>query len=134
MLVLSRKTNQQIIIGDDIRITLLRIEGNKVRIGIDAPKQIRVLRGELNSERPVTADDSIHSEGQISEREEAFAHPSRIAKPQRGYANSHPSQLFIGTVDRNGDKPQLSGSPLPGVRLSENQRSRAPLAEFISAS
>lgn len=47
MLVLSRKQNQEIIIGDDIKITVLKVRGNLVRIGIEAPKEVRVVRGEL---------------------------------------------------------------------------------------
>ena len=47
MLVLTRKTDQQIMIGDDIKITLLRIRPNSVRVGIEAPRNIRILRGEL---------------------------------------------------------------------------------------
>lgn len=47
MLVLSRKAHQQIQIGDRITISILRIEGNVIRVGIDAPPEVRVLRGEL---------------------------------------------------------------------------------------
>ena len=47
MLVLSRKATECINIGDNIVVTLLEIRGNKVRIGIDAPKEVHVLRGEL---------------------------------------------------------------------------------------
>ena len=47
MLVLSRKEEQTIQIGDDIRITILRIKGNGVRVGIEAPDQVRIIRGEL---------------------------------------------------------------------------------------
>ena len=47
MLVLSRKTNEVVRIGDDIRITVTRIEGGKVTLGIDCPKHLAVLRGEL---------------------------------------------------------------------------------------
>ena len=47
MLVLSRKTSERILIGDDIAITIVRIGPNSVRIGIDAPKSMNIVRAEL---------------------------------------------------------------------------------------
>lgn len=47
MLVLSRKKNESIMIGDDIEITITAIEGDLVRIGIKAPKSVAVYRKEL---------------------------------------------------------------------------------------
>jgi carbon storage regulator CsrA len=47
MLVLSRKTQERIQIGDNVVVTVLRVKGNMVRIGIEAPKDVRVIRGEL---------------------------------------------------------------------------------------
>lgn len=47
MLVLTRKTEEGIVIGDSIRLTVLEIKGNKVRIGIEAPPDVRVHRSEL---------------------------------------------------------------------------------------
>ncbi len=47
MLVLTRKSNQSIMIGDDIEITVLSIMGEKVRIGIQAPREIPVFRKEV---------------------------------------------------------------------------------------
>lgn len=47
MLVLSRKSLQSVTIGSDIRITVIRLEGNQVRIGIEAPRDVRILRDEL---------------------------------------------------------------------------------------
>lgn len=47
MLVLSRKVNQSIMIGDDIEIKVLEIRGDQVRIGIEAPKKIPVHRKEV---------------------------------------------------------------------------------------
>jgi carbon storage regulator CsrA len=48
MLVLSRKSSQQIMIGSDISITVVKIEGNQVRLGIQAPPPVTVLRAELD--------------------------------------------------------------------------------------
>ena len=47
MLVLTRKTREQIRIGDSITVTILRLKGHAVRVGIEAPHEMRVLRGEL---------------------------------------------------------------------------------------
>ncbi len=47
MLVLSRKKNESIVIGDDISIRVVAVRGNRVRIAIDAPEHIRIRRGEL---------------------------------------------------------------------------------------
>ena len=47
MLVLTRKGNQSIMIGDDIEVSVLAIMGEKVRIGIDAPRDVPVFRKEV---------------------------------------------------------------------------------------
>ncbi len=47
MLVLSRKKGQSVIIQDDIEITILETEGDTVKLGITAPKQVPILRKEL---------------------------------------------------------------------------------------
>ncbi len=59
MLVLSRKTDQEIIIGQNVKVTVLQIKGNTVRLGIDAPREVRVVRGELPRD---TADCSAVQE------------------------------------------------------------------------
>ena len=47
MLVLSRRTGERILIGDDIKITVIRIRGGAVRIGIEAPEGTAVVREEV---------------------------------------------------------------------------------------
>jgi carbon storage regulator len=47
MLVLTRKSNQSIMIGDEIEVSVLAIMGEKVRIGIDAPRSVPVFRKEV---------------------------------------------------------------------------------------
>ena len=61
MLILSRKKNEQIVISDDITITVLDVEGEKVKIGIDAPKDIKVFRKELIEEVKSTNTESTSS-------------------------------------------------------------------------
>jgi carbon storage regulator len=47
MLVLTRKTNERIVIGDNIRITIVGVRGSHVRLGIEAPPEVTILRDEL---------------------------------------------------------------------------------------
>jgi carbon storage regulator len=49
MLILTRKDNESLFIGDEIEITVLGVKGNQVRIGINAPKDIDVHREEVYS-------------------------------------------------------------------------------------
>ncbi|HEX4759864.1 MAG TPA: carbon storage regulator CsrA [Thermoleophilaceae bacterium] len=57
MLVLTRKSNQSIMIGDDIEVSVLAIMGEKVRIGIDAPRSVPVFRKEVYVEIQQERDD-----------------------------------------------------------------------------
>ncbi len=50
MLVLTRQKNESIILGEDIRITIIDIEGDRVRVGIEAPKTLKIMRAELLEE------------------------------------------------------------------------------------
>ncbi len=56
MLVLTRKSNQSIMIGDEIEVSVLAIMGEKVRIGIEAPRSIPVFRKEVYLE--IQSDES----------------------------------------------------------------------------
>lgn len=47
MLVLSRRLGETLIIGDDVKVTVLGISGNQVRLGISAPKEVSVHREEI---------------------------------------------------------------------------------------
>ena len=55
MLVLSRKESQRIRLGDSIVITIVKISGDKVRVGIEAPSNVLVLRDELETRDPAAA-------------------------------------------------------------------------------
>jgi len=68
MLVLSRKVDQTIVIQGNITIKILEINGDRVKIGINAPRDVVVLRQELTEEvrkesaDPLSPDDSVDSE------------------------------------------------------------------------
>lgn len=59
MLVLSRKKNESIVINDDITIVVVEIRGDKVRLGIEAPKEVTIHRNEVY--------DKIQREGRATD-------------------------------------------------------------------
>jgi len=52
MLLLTRKAGEEILIGDSIRVSIRRTAAGHVRVGIDAPREIRISRGELAEAAP----------------------------------------------------------------------------------
>ena len=82
MLVLSRKTDASIMVGDDVKITIVDVRGDKVRLGIEAPKDIPVHRQEvydsLQRERAELQDASLSK---------APAHKSHCAYLKGGICN-----------------------------------------------
>lgn len=60
MLVLSRKWNEEIIIAGNIRVKILEISGNRVRLGVSAPDEVPVLREEIHGLRGRHAAESTN--------------------------------------------------------------------------
>jgi carbon storage regulator len=56
MLVLTRRPREQLFIGDDVCVTVIRLEGGQVRLGIEAPREVLVVRAELVPERLASRD------------------------------------------------------------------------------
>jgi carbon storage regulator len=59
MLILTRRTEESLLIGDDVTVTVLGVKGSQVRIGIEAPRDVEVLRSELLSEPEPGPDGSF---------------------------------------------------------------------------
>ena len=59
MLVLTRKLMEKLYIGDNVCVTVVRLEGGQVRLGIEAPREISVVRAELLDGRPVGAPEEV---------------------------------------------------------------------------
>lgn len=77
MLVLTRKANETILLGDDISITVVSIDADRVKIGIDAPRHLKIFRKELltetmsiNKEAAEAAAANVH--GNFADMKEAL--------------------------------------------------------------
>lgn len=55
MLVLARAVGERILIGPDIVVKIVRVEGDQVRVGIDAPREVRILRDDAKKRTPQEA-------------------------------------------------------------------------------
>ncbi|TWT31517.1 carbon storage regulator [Blastopirellula retiformator] len=75
MLVLTRKQQEKIQIGDDVVITILKVKGNSIRVGIEAPKDVRVVRGELPKTETEVADADQSAAAQPSEDSQTGLNP-----------------------------------------------------------
>ncbi len=92
MLILQRKPSEAVLIGDDIRIVILRSDGGGVRIGIEAPSEIPILREEIVDEvrsETVRASQAATATGTVlkppaSSRQDA--HPREEGEPPEGVA------------------------------------------------
>lgn len=60
MLILTRRVDERIFIGDDITLCVLDIEGNRVRLGLDAPKEVAILREEIHQRYAGDASNDSH--------------------------------------------------------------------------
>lgn len=83
MLLIDRKRNQKIYLGDDIVITVIQTTPNKTRLGIEAPRQLRVSRGEL-----------LDNSNGISSRNSNAPPPASPSAPETNKSSSyHPIAL-----------------------------------------
>jgi carbon storage regulator len=87
MLVLTRKLLEKLYIGDDICVTVVRLEGGQVRLGIDAPREVPVIRAEL-----------------VGERRGPLVQPgeSSMAGPRRAQLRYSPSEAREADIRRRG--------------------------------
>lgn len=108
MLVLTRKLDQQIQIGEGITVTVLEVKGNTVKLGIAAPKEVRVLRAEL---KPKTTADDVRKTSPIdtSARLVRVTDEERmmLTNPSPSYASAERRRPNVSTdrmCDRTNDR------------------------------
>ena len=88
MLVLSRKPNQKIQIGSEITVTVVKVRGNVIRLGIEAPRDVRVIRSELE----LRVDESLTAGiGAVEESGSELAESSEGASEEPGPRSSQVS-------------------------------------------
>jgi len=116
MLVLTRKLQQQIKIGEEITVTILRVKGNTVRVGVQAPREVRVVRGELpkNAEEHALAEDAVEEVSELtvlttelSDHADRPAEESvKPARPVQPLPHPAPAHLPLRQIrDRRGAGP-----------------------------
>jgi carbon storage regulator CsrA len=114
MLVLTRKYQEKIRIGDKITITVLRTKGKSVRLGIEAPSDVPVIRGELSFEVPSDT-------GGVEAAIETSAAQSTAAKRTASRDNAGPEWAT--------DSPRQSNSRPPELQRPQVQLKRVPRGE-----
>lgn len=72
MLVLTRRPGQSIVVGDGVELVVVRIEGDRVVLGIEAPREVRVVRAELLRD----VQDEVHEASAARERIRALIAPA----------------------------------------------------------
>ena len=116
MLVLTRKQNEKVRIGDSITITVLRMKGKAVRLGIEAPQEVNVIRGELCFEiSDEDADESATKNGVT----DAGTSPRRGKPTVRPWSTPAPSSASSpGQVPRQSLPPAEASArcDLPALR------------------
>lgn len=66
MLVLSRKANEQIVVNGDVVVTVVSIQGNRVRLGVEAPPEVPIDRGEVHSRKVLEDEFRQKTDGHAS--------------------------------------------------------------------
>jgi carbon storage regulator CsrA len=120
MLVLTRKHQEKIRIGDDIVITVLRTKGKAVRLGIEAPPTVPVIRGELAFEN--SADDESPASTEDASRSEARSTAVARRKPShapRDDANWSTDTSPQPTRNAREPEPQVALRRLPRNKVSD---------------
>jgi len=99
MLVLTRKLDEAIQIGDDIKITILRVKGNTVRIGIEAPREVRVVRDELDRDEAQSAAGHAAASPAVVSAAEPAANSARSSEVTATVARMEQFEL-VGSESR----------------------------------
>jgi len=124
MLVLTRKQNEKIQIGDQITITILRMKGKAVRLGIEAPSDVNVLRGELVFDLAEEAATNPKSAEVTVKENLPSSQPVADNKVRRHGLEIGQATVSDWPVEKQHEQAMSNDSP---------GRSFAPLAKMVSS-
>ena len=125
MLVLTRKSHEQIQIGDNITITILRVKGGAIRVGIDAPRSVTVLRKELEGKPAKQEKTQVEAVATSTENSATVAFAAPI--PRRRITEGAASILAGGKMTT------LAPCSADNPRRSRLDRAASPLAGYLAA-
>ena len=141
MLVLTRKIQEQIQIGENITITILRMKGQTVRVGIDAPEDVRIVRGELRRAMREGSSTDMPDEASSDDCQPALSQrPSRTSSTERVVGQSRnvresesPAHESLSANARLHSRPRMPraiqdrrfSSPLLAIATRRMRRRRA---------
>ena len=136
MLVLTRKYQEKIRIGDNITITVLRTKGKAVRLGIEAPTDVPVIRGELSfEEQPESAGECVATvafAGTESQKRQMESTATGLMKPWKSDHRPHPIDRALSA----DVEPKVSLTRVPransGTRLPKAAPGAAPLRAIMN--
>ncbi|MEZ6137329.1 MAG: carbon storage regulator [Pirellulaceae bacterium] len=140
MLVLTRKPQQSVRIGEHITLSIVRVRGNTVQLGIEAPKDVNILRSELvekpKKEQPVQqldeVDPAIESSSQAQGDE-----PKKSTDGENVQRSNFALQIrsFLPNGERDMCRPdhELKGRGMPEDILLDTEYFDSPLQQFIFA-
>jgi carbon storage regulator CsrA len=95
MLVLSRKVGQELVIGDNIRITVNRVGGSRVTLGITAPEEVRIVRAELEPiVRSFGSGEAPLAEA-AGEKAEVADDSDQLPSPPVWHGDDHPTWVDL---------------------------------------
>jgi carbon storage regulator len=102
MLVLTRKQGEKIRIGDDVVITVVRTKGKTVRLGIQAPAHVPVLRGEIAAAIAGEAHRSAHAAGEETADSDGESESDGVAKQMSALPSCSASSASVVSVAGRG--------------------------------
>lgn len=104
MLVLSRRTSEQIIIGQDITVTVVRVQGDKVTLGIEAPDDIEVDRAEIRGAKRRTTEEKM-TEQELMDKKSIAVEPYGGGFILADYSGNRGEASYRGVRDQWSPQP-----------------------------